>query len=256
MGVDELIEYGAGSSDALGVEVKQHSVSQGDCELLNNLPGIDEQARKLFVRHFPDNEEAIAKALDGMRAVTSQTFREGQLNLFGCRGSEDHGHDLMSACIIQIRKIPIFGSCVMEILWFASETAGRGWGSKLFNGLLRISERLGVDAVLSTSTNSAMPFWLSRPNVRIASSVLRARSRGQVDIREKFCFKAWPCSSAMGKLYSEQPLRNRKGKVIGNFQGRPYYYSIETSNHVWFLLNPKLTVPSIIHSKPPTTGSS
>ena len=52
-------------------------------------------------------------------------------------------------------------------------------------------------------------------------------------------------NAALAKLYAEDVLRNRKGKVVGAFQGKPYHYSLEVSNHVWYLFNPKLAIKSV-----------
>lgn len=192
-------------------------------------------ALRILSAYFSDNVPEIESAL--RRSSASFARR----SVLGC---VDAAGVVQAACVCLPKRVPHQGVSVAEIVWFGALEKGQGWGSRLFRGVMFAAQGVGCDAVLSSSTNSALRFWLTRPGVRIADVVLRNASRSSIDAPEEFGFKvaASPTSSTMERLYTERILRNRKGRAVGDFEGKPYHYCVSTSNHVWFLINPNLHV--------------
>jgi hypothetical protein len=197
-------------------------------------------AAALLAVHFDDKirgdieAAALRGTLDG-QLLSIEVVVAGVLDASGA---------VQAASLCVHRYLPQWGRQVLEIVWFAAHQRGQGHGGRLFDYLLLAARSNCVDAILSSSTNKAMPFWLSRPGVRIAEVVIRAGRMEKPAIPPPFCLLSQPRGYVMERFYLNV-LRNRKGKVIGSFEGRPYYYGAVTSNHVWYVLNPKLAIKTV-----------
>jgi len=219
------------------------------------------RACEMVSKYFPDAVDEIRHAVFGPAAENAASLCETEVVSGKSRTGTailavfDDSNDVKAAAVLFSKRIERHGISVLEIAWCGAEDKGLGWGSKLFEGIVKKAGEANVDAILSTSTNSALTFWLTRTNVRIADAVLRSASRGSVEHPSRFGFKlaSSPTSSNMEKLYTEVLLRNRKGRVVGEFEGKPYHYSIGNSNHVWYVLNPKLSLKCKVHKMKPNT---
>mmetsp|Transcript_6150 Transcript_6150/g.9613 ORF Transcript_6150/g.9613 Transcript_6150/m.9613 type:complete len:236 (-) Transcript_6150:525-1232(-) len=195
------------------------------------------QAIDIIGRYFPDSLEEIEVAVRAGVQPKVQDYTNRIL--VGCV-DDDGAVQAVALCLE--KKLPKNGLNIIEIVWFGSKSKGEGWGSRLFEHLVKESLKKKVDAILSTSTNAAIPFWLSRPNLRIADTVVRGGKRQALETPKEFGFKVAPnpTRGVMERLYADHVTRNRKGKMVGNFEGKPYRYCLSTSNHVWYILNKNL----------------
>jgi hypothetical protein len=202
--------------------------------------GLVRAAVALLAEHFDEKGKDIeAAALRGTLGAGQLLSHE--VVVLGVRGA-DGAVQAASLCVY--RTIPQWGLQLIEIVWFAARQRGQGHGGRLFDYLLLAARSKGVDAILSSSTNKAMMFWLSRPGVRIAEVVIRAGRMEKPALAAPFRLLDQPSGYVMDRLYLNV-LRNRKGKIVGSFEGRPYYYGAVTSNHVWYVLNSKLAIKTV-----------
>lgn len=207
------------------------------------------QTVEILGQYFSDNVADIEATLAKENAQNAS----GETYVRSVLGCVDADGDVQAATICFVRTIPKAGLKIVEIVWFASRAKGNGWGNRLFRGVVEASKGIGADAILSTSTNSALRFWLTRTNIRMADAVIRNKDRRAIEWPRELGFKVVPApsSSAMERLYTSVIVRNRKGRMVGDFEGKPYYYDVNTSNHVWYLLNRNLHMKSVTH-KPGT----
>lgn len=208
-----------------------------------------EQAKAILALHFEESTDLTSAAINYSHGVCDpKTGKANDYLVFGCTDEKDQ---LQVTAVCLVRNLPCHGLKVLEIVWYGTLTQGKGWGSRFFPALVALAkEQLGVDAILSTSTNAALPFWLSRPNIRIVDTVLRASKRCELpSLNKGFKVAPAPINSVMARLYTEQVMRNKKGRLVSQFDGRPYQYCVETSNHVWYVLNPKLSIPTRVRKQ-------
>lgn len=236
------IAVGLGQADLRRVEGEEKAGEVVDFRLLGEEHA--EQAKEVLRLHFEESMDVIEPAIDNAGQLHPATDSNDYLVM----GLLDDAGVVQAVAVCLVKQLPRYGLKVLEIVWFGALAKGQGWGGRLFDSLVTFAKKqVCVDAILSTSTNTAVPFWLSRKNVRIADTVLRFENRGPLNtILPGFKCSPAPTNSVMARLYSENVLRNRKGKIVGAFQGKPYHYSVEVSNHVWFLLNPKLSMKSVL----------
>lgn len=214
---------------------------------------------QLFTSYFKGSIEEISSAIDGRRV---RGYNYAQRLMFGIRHPEDGS--LVAACIMVQQRTNRHR--VLEIVWFAtlSEYKGSGYGTTLFHAILEFAKVSGVDAVLVTSTNRALSFWMSRTGCVLSSVVLRGKTRARIQdaslspveeenkrnhgallnllANNRYSFENLPKHSLLEGLYRDKVNRNRKGKISAGqtFSGAPYRYNIEESNHLWFLVSPQL----------------
>jgi hypothetical protein len=203
--------------------------------------GLVRAAAALLAEHFDDKVRGDIEA-----AALRGTLGAGQLlsHEVVVLGVRDAGGAVQAAGLCVYRTIPQWGLQVLEIVWFAARQRGQGHGGRLFDYLLLAARSKGVDAILSSSTNKAMMFWLSRPGVRIAEVVIRAGRMEKPTLPAPFRLLDQPSGYVMERLYLNV-MRNRKGKIVGSFEGRPYHYGAVTSNHVWYVVNSKLAIKTV-----------
>lgn len=201
----------------------------------------------LFAQAFPDDEEEIAKYVmrrektahyDYSTVFVPSVFNDGKV---------------VSAAVVVKKQIRSYN--VWELIWFVTDKCVRcrNLGTTLFDRLYGSARREGVDAILVCSTNSALSFWLTQkekpifrtvyggttPNFEHTKWPLRKlfASRGEEDAL--FTFERYPnCTpdESIITLYTDTIWRDRKGRISKStvFQGSPYRYDIQQSNHLWF----------------------
>ncbi|GBG24095.1 Hypothetical Protein FCC1311_003132 [Hondaea fermentalgiana] len=210
------------------------------------------EAVDILKTYFVDSEEDIRKQVSIGTGVEADSAPDPSVvrSVLGCVDEDGH---VQAASVCFERKIKA-GISVVEIVWFASRDKGNGWGAKLFQGLVEAAKGVGTDAILTTSTNAALRFWLSRTNIRIADAILRNKDRaGVMDFPSHLGFRLSPAptSTIMERFYASMLVRNRKGRIVGDFEGKPYFYCVNTSNHVWYVLNENIHIKSIVHKTRP-----
>ena len=200
----------------------------------------------LFSCYFKGSIDEIKSAVKGARVGGYDYSRR---MLFGIRHPEDD--TLAAACILVQQRTKKHR--VLEIVWFATDPKlkGNGYGSTLFYAVMALAKGSGDSAVLVTSTNRALSFWMSRSKSVLARTVLRGKSRARIEnaslspdeeenrrnhavltklVAEKDVkFEALPKHSLLEDLYKDKVNRNRKGRITAGqtFAGSPYRYNIE-----------------------------
>jgi len=163
---------------------------------------------------------------------------------------------------------------VWEVVWFNSlpTASGCGHGSALFARIHRLAQDEGVLAVLVDSTTQALSYWITRPNLHIASVLLR---RDQCSILQtsanlmndyaaeavnvvrhkaiigELVLKPGSVFSVgcvppdqLACLYDDIQLEDgtydRSRNKSGKFRGLPYRYGIMDTTHVIYPTSPRL----------------
>lgn len=220
----------------------------------------------MFRPEFPDSIDEIERALK-KENTAGYDYRKAIVDYM----STDSG-EILAASISVEKSVKKY--TVREIIWFAvcPKSRKRNIGSVLFKRIYSSAKRSkSVDAILVSSTNRALSFWLTRRGVPMFRQVLRETpaipvAKGETPYHLRKLFKpqtkrADPDVIALGQrghslfsicsglpsdsvlaLYTDQVWRNRKGRVSKSttFQGRPYRYGISSSSHIWYPISRRL----------------
>ena len=213
---------------------------------------------------FVDNKEEITASLNHQRSE----FYDFRTTRIYVHYRDIEKQEVTAAAIVVIKNIR--SRSIWECIWLVvkKNERGTGYGDRLFKRIHNDARRAAAYAMLVTSTNSALSFWLSRTNVDFIRYVYRGsnslpsyegslrRLRKLIfdsestdeheseksDLNRLFTFKVYPRDGlpvdAILDLYTDEIWRDRKGRITRStvFDGRPYRYGISSANHVWFPL--------------------
>jgi len=221
-----------------------------------------EAVGNLIAESFEDNVEEVRAALDGKsyykKDESSYSYATSFIPVIKLAGK-------IQAAAIVVEKNIAQRIRIFEIVWFCTtkESKGSGVGSYLFHMIHQLAKVTTVGAILCESTNRALSFWLTRKNIEISSELLRSVERCELkDVEfhpepeqhaiyqkivlsrheKDFFVRNRPCKS-MEMLYTDRVYRSRKGRVTTSspqFEGTPYRYNVQQSNHLWYIVDPHL----------------